>query len=295
MLTEQRNPKTMGIDRLTTLEMLQVINDEDAKVAAAVREAVPAIAEAVDATAARLREGGRLIYIGAGTSGRLGILDAVECVPTFSVEPELVQGIIAGGEPAFTRSVEGAEDEPDRGRADLQAVNVSAKDVVVGIAASGRTPYVTGALNYAREVGAKTIGISCNRPAPVLDAAEIQIAALVGPEVLTGSTRLKAGTAQKLILNMLSTATMIKLGKVYNNLMVDVKVSNQKLADRARRIVCEVTGIEPDEAAALLEQANQEVKPAIVMAVLGVSADEARSRLAAKNGMLAQVLQAGAS
>jgi N-acetylmuramic acid 6-phosphate etherase len=202
----------------------------------------------------------------------------------------MVQGIIAGGEGAIVRSVEGAEDQPEDGRADLMARQLSAQDVVVGIAASGRTPYVMGALNYAGEIGAGCIGIACNAPAPVLDVADIAIAALVGPEILTGSTRLKAGTAQKMILNMLSTATMIKLGKVYNNLMVDVRVSNIKLADRAQRIVCEVTGIDQEAAATLLEQTGQEVKPAIVMALLGITADEARAKLAAAQGMLATVI-----
>jgi N-acetylmuramic acid 6-phosphate etherase len=280
----------MGIDQRPTLEILQIMNDEDATVAATVRQALPAIAAAVDLIAERLRGGGRLLYIGAGTSGRLGILDAVECVPTFSVPAELVQGIIAGGEAAVMHSVEGAEDRADQGRADLMARGLTAQDVVVGIAASGRTPYVVGALNYAREIGAGAVGISCNTPAPVLDAADIAIAAPVGPEILTGSTRLKAGTAQKLILNMISTVTMIKLGKTYNNLMVDVKVSNAKLADRARRIVQEVTGLDAAAAAALLEQTGQEVKPAVVMALLGVDAAEARARLAAANGMLGAVI-----
>lgn len=290
LLTEQRNPRSMGIDQRPTLEILQIMNDEDATVAATVRQALPAIAAAVDLIAERLRGGGRLLYIGAGTSGRLGILDAVECVPTFSVPAELVQGIIAGGEAAVMHSVEGAEDRADQGRADLMARGLTAQDVVVGIAASGRTPYVVGALNYAREIGAGAVGISCNTPAPVLDAADIAIAAPVGPEILTGSTRLKAGTAQKLILNMISTVTMIKLGKTYNNLMVDVKVSNAKLADRARRIVQEVTGLDAAAAAALLEQTGQEVKPAVVMALLGVDAAEARARLAAANGMLGAVI-----
>jgi N-acetylmuramic acid 6-phosphate etherase len=284
----------MGIDQHTTQQILEIMNAEDATVAGAVRQTLPAVAQAVDMIADRLRGGGRLIYIGAGTSGRLGILDAVECLPTFSVDPEMVQGIIAGGEGAIMRSVEGAEDDPKAGKGDLQAINLTAQDVVVGIAASGRTPYVIGALRYANEVAAGTVAISCNSPAPILDEAAVRIAALVGPEILTGSTRLKAGTAQKLILNMISTATMIKLGKVYNNLMVDVRVSNQKLADRARRIVSEITGITVDEAAALLDQTNQEVKPAVVMAVLGLSADEARSRLADKQGMLAQVIHANA-
>ncbi|MAS37373.1 MAG: N-acetylmuramic acid 6-phosphate etherase [Anaerolineaceae bacterium] len=290
MLTEQRNPKSMGIDQSPTLEILQIINEEDATIAGAIRQVLPAIAEAVDMISERMRNGGRLFYTGAGTSGRLGILDAVECVPTFSVSPELVQGIIAGGEGAVVHSIEGAEDSPEGGRDDLIARSLTAQDAVVGIAASGRTPYVVGALNYARQIGAGTVGISCNAPAPVLDTADIAIAALVGPEILTGSTRLKSGTAQKLILNMISTTTMIKLGKVYNNLMVDVKVSNAKLADRARRIVSEVTGLSTDEAAALLNQTHNEVKPAIVMAVLGVSVEEARTRLDAAQGMLGAVI-----
>ena len=291
MLTEQRNPKSMGIDRRSTLEMLQIMNDEDATIAGAVRRALPDIAEAVDLIVERLRGGGRLFYVGAGTSGRLGILDAVECVPTFSISPEMVQGVIAGGEVAFIHSVEGAEDSAEGGRRDLMERHLTAQDVVVGIAASGRTPYVVGAIEFAREIGAGTVGISCNAPAPLLDAAAIKIAALVGPEILTGSTRLKSGTAQKLILNMLSTTAMIKLGKVYNNLMVDVQVGNAKLADRARRIVCEAAGISYDEAAALLEQTGQAVKPAIVMALLGVGADDARAKLAAANGMLGQVIE----
>jgi N-acetylmuramic acid 6-phosphate etherase len=295
MVTEQRNPRSMGIDRRSTLEVLQIMNEEDAAVTQAVKQAMPAIAEAVEMITQRLRGGGRLFYVGAGTSGRLGILDAVECVPTFSVSPELVQGVIAGGEEAIVHSIEGAEDRPELGSTDLKARGLTAQDAVVGIAASGRTPYVVGALIYARQVGAATVGISCNAPAQVLDAADIRIPVIVGPEILTGSTRLKAGTAQKLVLNMISTAAMIKLGKVYNNLMVDVKVSNQKLADRARRIIREITGISTDEAAALLAQTDNEVKPAIVMAMLKVSADEARAKLAAANGMLGDVIEGGRS
>lgn len=295
MVTEQRNPRSMGIDRRSTLEILQIMNEEDAAVTQAVRQALPQIAQAVEMITGRLRGGGRLFYVGAGTSGRLGILDAAECVPTFSTPPELVQGLIAGGEQAITLPVEGAEDRPELGSSDLMARGLTAQDAVVGIAASGRTPYVVGALIYARQVGAATVGISCNAPAPVLDAADIPIPVIVGPEILTGSTRLKAGTAQKLILNMLSTATMIKLGKVYNNLMVDVKVSNQKLAERARRIVREVTGVSTDEAAALLAQTDNEVKPAIVMALLHVSADEARAKLAAADGMLGAVIEGRSS
>jgi len=290
MLTETPNPRTVNIDQLSTLEMLQVINEEDAGVAAAVGRVLPTIAQAVDAIAERLRGGGRLLYVGAGSSGRLGVLDAAECGPTFSVEPETVQGILAGGDTALIHSAEGAEDDHDMGRRDLLAVNVSARDVVVGIAASGHTPYVIGALETAHERGALTVAITCNEPAPMLDLAQIPIPVIVGPEIIAGSTRLKSGTAQKMILNMLSTASMIRLGKVYGNLMVDVKVTNQKLAQRARNIVMKVTGVSSDEAARLLAQTHNEAKPAIVMAVLGVSADEARARLHAAGGMLRQVI-----
>jgi N-acetylmuramic acid 6-phosphate etherase len=290
MLTEQPNPRSAHIDQLSTLEMLQVISDEDATVALAVRRVLPAIAQAVDTITEHLRQGGRLLYVGAGTSGRLGVLDAAECVPTFSTAPEMVQGILAGGEAALTGSVEGAEDDRDAGYRKMTDLEVNARDVVVGIAASGRTPFVIGALTAAAERGAATVAIACNEPAPILDLARIPIAAVVGPEIIAGSTRLKAGTAQKLILNMLSTASMIRSGKVYGNLMVDVKVTNQKLAQRARRIVSQVTGVNDEDAARLLEQTHNEVKPAIVMALLGVTPDEARARLEAVGGMLRAVI-----
>src|SRR5262245_33072349 len=248
MLTEQRNPLSMHIDRATTLEMLQIMNDEDATVASSVRQALPDIARAVDAIVERLRRGGRLIYVGAGTSGRLAVLDAAEAPPTFSTPPDLIHAIMAGGEPTLTHAVEGAEDDRQAGYDSIREADVTERDAVVGVAASGRTPFVLGALEAANERGAVTIGVSCNAPSPLLDMAQIKIAALVGPEVITGSTRLKAGTAQKLILNMLSTASMIQLGKVYANLMVDVKVSNEKLAQRARRIVAEITGVSEEEA-----------------------------------------------
>jgi len=235
MLTEGRNPRTENIDQLPTLDLLTVMNAEDAAVAQVVRAALPAVAQAVDAIVAAIQKGGRLIYVGAGTSGRLGVLDAVECVPTFGVDPGLVVGIIAGGNAALTNAIEGAEDRTHDGRSDLQAVNLTEQDVVVGIAASGRTPYVLGAIEFANQLGAVTVGIACNQPSPLLDMAPIRIALPVGPEVITGSTRLKAGTAQKMVLNMLSTATMIRLNKVYGNSMVDVRVTNAKLADRARR------------------------------------------------------------
>ncbi len=290
MLTEKPNPRTVNIDRLSTRDILEVMNDEDASVAGAVRRALPAIAQAVDAITDRLRQGGRLFYVGAGTSGRLGVLDAVECVPTFSADPETVQGIVAGGNIALTEAVEGAEDDAEAGRAIMIAKGVNSRDVVVGIAASGRTPYVIGALETARAAGATTVSITCNEPAEMLDIADIPIAAVVGPEIITGSTRLKSGTAQKMILNMLSTATMIQLGKVYGNLMIDVKVTNQKLAIRAQRIVAQVTGLSQNEAAHLLAQTGQQVKPAIVMALRNVSAEEAQQRLADAGGMLRAVI-----
>lgn len=291
MQTEQQNPNTMAIDSLSTLDMLRVINAEDMKVAQAVQAVLPAVAQAIDAIVERLKRGGRLIYIGAGTSGRLGVLDAVECVPTFGVPPTMVQGILAGGMPAMIRSVEGAEDNPELAREDLRALPLTADDAVVGIAASGTTPYVIGALEYARVAGAVTIGIACNAPAPVLDAADIAIGVVVGPEVITGSTRLKSGTAQKLVLNMISTGSMIKLGKVYGNLMVDVQATNIKLVQRAKRILMAITGLTDDSAAAdLLDAADREVKTAIVMHKRGVDAAEARRLLAAAGGMLRAVI-----
>lgn len=292
MLTEQQNPNTGNIDQQSTLDALRVMNAEDATVALTVKAALPEIARAVDAIAERMSRGGRLIYVGAGTSGRLGVLDAVECVPTFGVPPGLVIGLIAGGEKALTSPVEGAEDSREGGRADLLALNVTAEDSVVGIAASGRTPYVIAALETADDIGALTVGVSCNVPAPVLDAAQIKIGLPVGPEVITGSTRLKAGTAQKLTLNMLSTATMVRLGKVYGNLMVDVQTTNAKLVDRARRIVAQIADVSQDEAAELLAQSDNEVKTAIVMARRKVDATTARQLLSATNGRLRSVIDA---
>ncbi len=290
MLTEQRNPRSMDIDRSSTLEMLQIMNDEDARVAPAVREALPAIARAVDAITACFRQGGRLIYVGAGTSGRLGVLDAAECRPTFSAPPGMVIGLIAGGNRALIDAIEGAEDDRDAGGRDLLALDLTARDAVVGIAASGNTPYVVGALECANAIGAVTIGVACNSPAAVLETAQIAIPVLVGPEVITGSTRLKAGTAQKLVLNMLSTASMIQLGKVYSNLMVDVTVTNRKLAERARRIVSAVTDVSPEDAGRLLEATGNRVKPAIVMALLGVDAIAAETLLDQAAGRLSAVI-----
>ena len=290
MLTEQRNPRSMHIDRASTLEILQTMNDEDAAVVGAVRQALPGIAQAVDAIVERFQHEGRLIYVGAGTSGRLAVLDAAEAPPTFSTPPDMIQAIIAGGEAALTRAVEGAEDDWQAGFDAIRGRNIGESDAVVGIAASGRTPFVLGALQAANEAGAVTIGLACNAPSPLLDMARIQIAALVGPEVIAGSTRLKAGTAQKMILNMLSTASMIRLGKVYRNLMVDVKVSNEKLAARARRIVAEVTGVNEDEAGRLLAQCQNEVKTAIATYLLHMTPDEARAALARAGGRLGDVI-----
>lgn len=290
MITEQPNPNTRNIDSLDTLTMLGVINDEDQRVALAVRDVLPQIAEAVELITASFLAGGRLIYVGAGTSGRLGVLDAVECVPTFGIDAQMVQGLIAGGERAFMRAVEGAEDDQQAARDDLSALNITPDDTVVGIAASGRTPYVISALLYSREKGVKTVGIACNAPSDLLDVSDVKIGVLVGPEVITGSTRLKAGTAQKLVLNMLSTASMVRIGKVYGNLMVDVQVTNAKLYDRACRIIQTISGADRPTSERLLADSGQRVKVAIVMHRLGISADDAVNRLNAVNGRLRDVI-----
>lgn len=288
--TENQNPATANIDKMSTLDMLAAINDEDAGVALAVRSALPQIARAVDTIAHSLRGGGRLFYVGAGTSGRLGILDAVECVPTFGTSPEQVQGLLAGGQEAVFRAVEGAEDSEDMGRHDLRQRGLCRDDVVCGIAASGRTPYVIGALRYAKSIGAPSVAICCNTEAPILELADIGIAVDVGPEIIAGSTRMKAGTAQKLILNMISTTTMITLGKVYRNLMVDLSVTNQKLAERALRLVMQLTESDEAGAAALLSATGNDVKTAVVMARLGISLFEARERLRRADGYLYRVI-----
>jgi len=282
ILTEQRNPATMELDRMSALEIVTVMNAEDAKVAQAVERALPQIGRAVELIVQRLANGGRLLYFGAGTSGRLGVLDASECVPTFSVPPTMVQGFIAGGVQALTTSVERAEDDREGGaQAVREEVRVTSKDIVVGIAASGRTPYVLGALEEAGWIGAATIALVCTEGSPLAESADIAIELLVGPEMLTGSTRLKAGTAQKMVLNMLSTATMIRLGKAYQNLMVDLRASSNKLRARARRIVRTVTGCSEEEAEVLLEETGYRVKPALVMALAGVDREEAERRLEA--------------
>ncbi len=288
--TEQRNPNTMNIDTLSTPDMIRLINREDHKVAEAVGMVTDQIAQAVDLIADRLGKGGRLIYCGAGTSGRLGILDAVECPPTYSTDPEMVQGLIAGGYPAIFKAVEGAEDSKELGVEDMKKISFCHKDVLVGVAASGRTPYVLGCMEYARELGAKTVAVTCC-PGSVLDSfADIGIAPAPGPEVVTGSTRMKSGTAQKMVLNMLSTGAMIKLGKVYGNLMVDVKPSNEKLIRRCVTIVCNATQCGEETAVAALEQCEYRPKVAIIMVLLGVDAEKARELLAKSGGRIAQVL-----
>ncbi|MBC8503795.1 MAG: N-acetylmuramic acid 6-phosphate etherase [Chloroflexi bacterium] len=284
LLTEARNPRTMDIDTLPTLEMVRLINAEDAQVATAIQETLPQIAEAIDAIAERMKKGGRLIYIGAGTSGRLGVLDASECPPTFNTPPEMVVGLIAGGLPALTDAVEAAEDRPEAGERDLMEIEINAKDALVGIAASGRTPYVLGALAHAKKQGALTVSLTCNHPSPMADAVDIAIAAVVGPEVLTGSTRLKAGTAQKLVLNMLSTGTMVRLGKTYGNLMVDVAQHNVKLQERAERIVAQACDVGDETAAAALTDADRDIRAAIVRLELGCEPDTAKEKLDAAKG-----------
>lgn len=289
--TEQRNPNTANIDALSTLDMIKLINREDHKVAEAVSLVTDKIAQAVDVIADRLGKGGRLIYCGAGTSGRLGILDAVECPPTYSTEPEMVQGLIAGGYPAIFKAVEGAEDSRELGVQDMQRISFGAGDVLVGIAASGRTPYVLGCMEYARGMGAATVSVTCC-PGSELDRyADIGIAPAPGPEVVTGSTRMKSGTAQKMVLNMLSTGAMIKLGKVYGNLMVDVKASNEKLVRRCVTIVCSATECEEATAVAALEACEYRPKIAIVMVLCDVTAGEASAMLAKADGRISGVLR----
>lgn len=283
-LTEQRNPHSMNLDDLATLEMVRLMNREDARVPLAIAEVLPQIAAAIDVIAAALAAGGRLFYQGAGTSGRLAVLDAVELLPTFSVAPGLVIPLLAGGDTAMMRSVEGAEDSADQGKAELVAHGFSMQDVLVAVAASGRTPYALGGLHHAAEIGAATIALVCNPDSPMTTAAQIGIAVVTGPEVLTGSTRLKAGTAQKLVLNMISTCVMVKLGKVYGNLMVDVQPTNAKLRQRAVRIVCDAADVDAATAQKLLQRANGAVKVAVVMALTGAEVDEAQQRLVNVHG-----------
>lgn len=286
LTTEQRNPKSMEVDALSVREILELINNEDQLVAKAVNKEIVNIELAVNYVVEALREGGRLIYAGAGTSGRLGILDATEIPPTFSADPNMVQGIIAGGMDALVRSIEGAEDYPDNGKKDIMEKNVTDKDVVFGIATSGRTPYVLGALEKSKELGAKTIFLSCNKVDETGIYADLIISPIVGPEVVTGSTRMKAGTATKLVLNMVTTTAMIKLGKVYGNLMVDLRAVNNKLVDRACRILKTVTGIELDAAKKLLTEAENNLKLAIVMQLGELDREQAMSKLDEVNGVV---------
>ena len=288
--TEARNPASEHLDQLPTLAMLELINDEDAKVAAAVRAELPHIAAAIDAIASRFKQGGHLFYIGAGTSGRLGVLDASECPPTFSVDPSLFQGLIAGGDRALRLSSEHSEDSPEEGAADLTNAGFTAQDSLVGIAASGRTPYVLGALAHAKSLGALTIGLTCVPNSPIAEAAQIAITPATGPEVLTGSTRLKAGTATKLVLNMLSTGIMVRTGATFGNLMVNLRPTNAKLVDRAQRIIAAATGCDQPTAATLLTQSGNSVKTAILMQKLALSRSEAESRLTKAQGTLIKAL-----
>ncbi|MFN8496602.1 MAG: N-acetylmuramic acid 6-phosphate etherase [Anaerolineae bacterium] len=291
LATERRNPNTMTIDAMSALEIVTTINREDALVAEAIRPALPTVAALVDAIVAAFEAGGRLIYVGAGTSGRLGVLDAVECPPTYGVDPAMVVGLIAGGDTALRRSVEGAEDDEGLAVRDMDALAVTARDVVVGIAASGRTPYTLAAMRRARAVGAP-VGCIVNSPdSPMAAAADFPIVAVVGPEVVTGSTRMKSGTAQKLILNMLSTASMIRRGKVYENLMVDVQATNQKLVERATRIVQEAAGVSRGEAEAAIRVYGA-AKPAILALLSGLERDEVGRLLAAHHGRLREALAA---
>jgi len=292
LTTESRNEKSNQIDSLSTLEIVDLINQEDQLVAEAVADQRQAIAAAIDIITARLTQGGRLLYLGAGTSGRLGVLDASECPPTFSTSPHMVVGIIAGGPAALTRAIEGAEDDAHQAVEDLRSHQLNSHDVLVGIATSGRTPYVIAGLHYARLVGAAAVGLSCNEPSEMSQAADLMIAPVVGPEVISGSTRLKAGTATKMVLNMLTTASMVKLGKTYGNLMVDLRATNTKLKARSLRIVQAITGLESEQAELILAQCAGEVKTAIVAHCCGLPPEQARQRLQQTGGHLRAALKA---
>lgn len=290
LTTERRNETTFGLDEMSVAEAVKLMNQEDHKVSEAVAEQLPQIEKVIAATIEAFNNGGRLIYMGAGTSGRLGVLDAAECVPTFGVEPEMVIGLIAGGQKAMTVAVEGAEDDAELGAQDLKELNLTANDMVVGIAASGRTPYVIGGLDYARSIGATTGTIACNKQAEISQHAELPIEVDCGPEFLTGSTRLKSGTAQKLILNMISTISMIGIGKVFNNLMVDVKPTNEKLVERSKRIIVQATDADYETAARYFEEAEQNVKLAIVMILTNSSKAAAAEKLVQANGFVKKTI-----
>ena len=291
LITEQRNPNSMHVDSLSALEIVQLMNEEDKQVPLAIEKCLPQIAQAVECIVAAFQQGGRLIYIGAGTSGRLGVLDASECPPTFGVSPEMVKGIIAGGECALRHPIEGAEDSKAQAVVDLQTIQFSSKDVLVGIAASGRTPYVIGALEYAKSLGSVTVSIASNPNSAMANIVDIAIDTVVGPEVLTGSSRLKSGTAQKLVLNMLTTASMILMGKCYQNLMVDVQASNEKLKARAIRIVMQATDCDKALAEETLKQADQNAKLAIMMILSGLDRAQAEALLEKHQGKLQLALK----
>ncbi|GAL38003.1 N-acetylmuramic acid 6-phosphate etherase [Vibrio maritimus] len=286
LVSEGRNPETMDIDLLSSEQILVRMNQQDSLVPLAVEKVIPEIAQAVDAITKAFKQGGRLLYVGAGTSGRLGVLDASECPPTFGTAPEMVVGIIAGGKDAMFRAKEGAEDDPVLGAQDLKGIALTDKDVVVGIAASGRTPYVIGALEYTNEIGATSVALSCNPASDIANVANIAISPVVGPEALTGSTRLKSGTAQKLVLNMLTTASMIRLGKSYQNLMVDVKATNAKLVARATRIVMQATDCNKETATTALKQTDYDVKLSILMILTGLDKVSAEKQLTKQDGFL---------
>jgi N-acetylmuramic acid 6-phosphate etherase len=290
LTTESRNPASAHLDEMSIADIVTLMNQEDAKVSQSIQSQLPAIAKAVALIVAAFKAGGRLIYMGAGTSGRLGVLDAAECVPTFGTDPAMVRGIIAGGQKAMTVAVEGAEDSLTLGGQDLKDLTLTAHDAVVGIAASGRTPYVIGALTYANEIGAATISLACNDHAEISNIAQVAIEVTPGPEVLSGSTRLKAGTAEKMVLNMLSTISMVKIGKVYHNLMVDVKPTNEKLVIRAKHIIELATGVDSTTASTLFESAGHDVKTAIVMALAQVDATTAHDRLKKADGVVRDAL-----
>lgn len=290
LTTEARNERTLGLDQMTSFEIAEVMNNEDLNVVAAVREVLPEVAKVIDMCTESLNAGGRIIYIGAGTSGRLGLMDAVECPPTFGVSYNTVVGLIAGGESAFVKAVEGAEDSETLGKADLEKISLKARDVVIGLAASGRTPYVIHALRYAKEVGCQTAIIACNKGSEMAKEANIAVEPVTGPEILTGSTRLKAGTAQKMILNMISTGSMVGIGKVYQNLMVDVMQTNEKLMVRAQNIVMEATGCSREKAAKILKESNGRVKTAITAILLQCTIEEADEKLVKANGHIRKTL-----
>ena len=291
LITEQRNPNSMHVDSLSALEIVQLMNDEDKQVPVAIEKCLSQIAQAVECIVAAFQQGGRLVYIGAGTSGRLGVLDASECPPTFGVSPEMVKGIIAGGERALRHPIEGAEDSKTQAVVDLQTIQFSSQDVLVGIAASGRTPYVIGALEYAKSLGSVTVSIASNPNSAMANIVDIAIDTVVGPEVLTGSSRLKSGTAQKLVLNMLTTASMILMGKCYQNLMVDVQASNEKLEARAIRIVMQATDCDKAPAEETLKQADQNAKLAIMMILSGLDRAQAEALLEKHQGKLQLALE----